>query len=318
MKNYIIKVFILLISIFVCANSHAELSKTFELNGIFYSTIIDSRTGEETGEVEVEAPQVSNNRYKYYKGIINIPSSVTYENITYPVTEIAESAFMGQSEISTVVLPATLRKIENRAFKGSSISSVVFSPNGQLTTIEYEAFTGCGGITNLNFPKSLITIGRYAFEGCSGIKSIKGGASIVTIDYAAFHGCENLTEIVIPNAVETIGEYTFWGCSALKKVVFGNSVKYLGPDAFLDCHTLEDVTLNDGLEEIGYEAFRGCWVLQSITIPNSVTAMGYGAFRFDVSLQDVTLSNNLKAIESWTFEQTALSTINIPNSVKYI
>ena len=46
--------------------------------------------------------------------------------------------------------------------------------------------------------------------------------------------------------------------------------------------------------------------------------MDYGVFRYCTGLENVTLSNALESIPAWTFEQTSIKSIEIPNSVKMI
>lgn len=294
------------------------LSKTFEVDGICYSTC-HGDDWQENGEVVVnDLSFLTGSRdYNYYKGTVIIPSQVTYNGQTYTVTGIADQAFVSQRELTTVVLPKTVREIGKRAFKWSTIRSIAFSSNGELTTIGDEAFMSCRQLMSLNLPKSVTSIGLSCFEE-TPITSIKGCESLVTIGKRAFKSCESLTEVVIPDKVETVGEMAFWSCSALEKVVLGKSVKLLGPDAFLDCNSLRQAILNDGLIEIGYEAFRGCWNLESIIIPNTVTTMGYNTFKYDVGLKEVKLSESLKCIDGWTFQQTSITKIDIPNSVTTI
>lgn len=301
----------LLFSVSAISNANA-LSRPFEVNGITYEVY-----DETINTVCVTNPTPSN--YKYYSGLVNIPASVTYEGITYSVTNIDHDAFRGQSELTSVIFPKTLEAIGYKAFRGCvNLATVAFNSAGILTSIDSEAFASCSKLTNITLPASLVDLGDYAFEDCSGLKTIKGGSTLETIGKCAFKGCDNLVDVVLPESVKSIGEMCFWGCSALRTVDLGNSLEYVGPDAFLDCHQLEKVNLPATVTEIGYEAFRGCWNLTSIEIPNSVTTMGYGAFRYCVSLKEVKLSENLKEINGWTFQQTSLETVDIPNSVKTI
>ena len=81
-----------------------------------------------------------------------------------------------------------------------------------MTTISYQAFSGCSGFTgSLTIPNSVTTIGNYAFDGCSG-----------------FTG-----SLTIPNSVTTIGQYAFWYCIGLSEAILYNSnPPSLGNDAF--------------------------------------------------------------------------------------
>lgn len=292
------------------ATLNAAVYKPFELNGFYYSADFETKTAYVT--------YPSNSNKSYYKGTVNIPSSITYEGVEYTINAIGHDAFSGQGELTTVIIPKTVETIGYSAFKGaSSLSSVAFSSTGNLTTIEYEAFQNCKKLTNLKFPASLKTIEHHAFEYCEGLKTIDWG-SVEILEKAAFKGCDNLVDLILPNSVLSIGEMCFWECSALRSAMLGSSIEYIGPDAFLDCHQLETVNIPESVTEIGYEAFRGCWNLTTMEIPNSVTKMGYSVFRYCTSLKEVKLGESLPEIPSWTFEQTSIETITIPNSVKTI
>ena len=286
-----------------------SLTKPFELNGIMY---------EVDDEANLTVCVTKSSDYSFYKGMVNIPATISYDNKTYTVTRIEHDAFRAQTGLTAVVLPKTLKNIGYKAFQGAnSLRTIAFSSAGVLETIEYNAFKACRSLTNLTFPASLKTIGEYAFEDCVGLKTINfGGVEI--IEKAAFKGCDNLVEIEITDSVREIGEMAFWTCSALRRAKLGKSVEIIGPDAFLDCHELEDINLPESLTELGYEAFRGCWGLSEVVLPNSLKTMGYGVYRYCVSLKKITLSENLTEIPPLAFEQTDLEEITIPNSIKSI
>ncbi|WP_191014336.1 leucine-rich repeat protein, partial [Treponema zioleckii] len=41
-----------------------------------------------------------------------------------------------------------------------------------VTSIGYEAFYGCSGLTSVSIPESVTSIGASAFYGCSGLRKI--------------------------------------------------------------------------------------------------------------------------------------------------
>ena len=41
-----------------------------------------------------------------------------------------------------------------------------------VTEIRDSAFSGCASLASIEFPDSIITIGKYAFSGCSSLSSI--------------------------------------------------------------------------------------------------------------------------------------------------
>ena len=72
--------------------------------------------------------------------------------------------------------------------KNTTIPSIV-------NNINYEAFSGCTGLTNLTLPSSVISIGDHAFENCTGLTSINIPFSVTYIGDKAFKSCSGLKSI---------------------------------------------------------------------------------------------------------------------------
>ena len=78
----------------------------------------------------------------------NIPSSVTYNSVTYSVTSIGEGAFCNCTGLTSVTIP------------------------NSVTSIGGSAFTMCTGLTSVTIPNSVTSIGRGAFYSCSNLTSV--------------------------------------------------------------------------------------------------------------------------------------------------
>lgn len=285
----------------------------FEYNGLFYQIKYSKEDTTVWVTIPNERPE---NWYEYYKGTVNIPSTVLYEGKSYIVKGIENQAFRGQGNLNTVIIPNTVETIDHRAFTGSGLSVVVFSANGVLKNIERQAFKSCH-LTSVSIPNSVTYIGEDAFADCP-LEYVKIGESVETLDNNVFQGCEVLTEITIPGSVKKIGDFAFWNCYSLLTVNLNEGLEVIGNDAFLQCSALENINIPNTVKEIGWEAFRWCINLKSIEIPNSVEKMDYGVFRYCTWLENVKLGNSLKEIPGWAFEQTPIKSIEIPNSVTHI
>ena len=133
-----------------------------------------------------------------------------------------------------------LKKIHNEQFYESDISSVII-PNS-VKSIEDLAFYGCTNLTSIIIPNSVKSIGYSVFEYCESLKSVIIPNSIKSIENWAFKYCENLESIVIPNSVESIGTDAFWCCRSLKLVEIPDSVQNIEYKAFYECENLKSLS----------------------------------------------------------------------------
>ena len=107
------------------------------------------------------------------------------------------------------------------AYSGSVNIPATVNYNGEtysVTSINFEAFRYCIGLTEIFIPNSVTSIGNYTFEGCSGLTSITIPNNVTTIGDYAFSGCTGFTSFTIPNSVTSIGYGAFSGCTNLTAV----------------------------------------------------------------------------------------------------
>ena len=186
------------------------------------------------------------------------------------------------------------------AFNGCTGLTSVKIPNS-VTSIGECAFYRCTGLTSVEIPNSVTSIGDNAFYGCTGLKSLTIGNLVESIGYAAFAGCEGLTSLTIPNSVTSIGDNVFLCCYSLTSLTIPNSVTSIGDNAFGYCG-LTSLTIGSSVESIGGFAFAGCGGLTSLTIPNSVTSIGNSAFIACTGLTEITsFANSVPPIGDSTF-----------------
>ena len=99
-------------------------------------------------------------------GAITIPSSVTYETVTYTVTSIADYGFGSNEDITEVTIPNTVTSIGEGAFYGCDGLTTITLPS-TLTTIGNSAFFQCSSLASFSVPGSVTTIGAQVFDYCS-------------------------------------------------------------------------------------------------------------------------------------------------------
>ena len=170
-------------------------------------------------------------------------TSLTAINIPNSVTSIGRSAFYGCSSLTNINIPNPVSSIGFEAFNGTAWYDN--KPDGLvyagLVAYEYKGDMPEG--TSITLRKGTKGIAEYAFADCNcdGLTSINIPNSVTTIGICAFEGRTGLTTVNIPNSVTTIGYQTFRGCTSLTTVNIPNSVTTIDEDAFMDCPSLYDV-----------------------------------------------------------------------------
>ena len=227
----------------------------------------------------------------------------TFDGLNYNVTSLTtvEVGDQDQSVSGIILIPAQV-----------TYNSVVYS----VTSIGYEAFYFCSGLTSITIPNSVTIIYPHAFYNCTSLTSVIIPNSVTVIGAQAFRGCANLTSVNIPNSVIVIGAQAFRECANLTSVNIPNSVANMGFEAFFLCVSLISVDISNSLTFILSNTFSYCYSLTSVNIPNSVISIGFEAFASCTSLTCVTVNwSTPVAITDTIFDGVDLSTVvlNVPN-----
>ena len=100
--------------------------------------------------------------------------------------------------------------IANSAFMGcTGLTSVVLS--GDIIEIDYDAFKNCTNLTSVTLPEGVVTLGGFA--GCEKLQSINIPSTVETIQRETFNGCVALKQVVIPVSVTSL-KFSFDGWTA--------------------------------------------------------------------------------------------------------
>lgn len=239
-----------------------------------------------------------------------MPAYVTYENQQYPVTATGEMAFRGNSSITKITLPETLKIIGHESFEDcSALTSIdipgsveridhwAFRYDNALTEVilhdglkyigEY-SFSDCGNIEELIIPNTVDTICQAAFANCHSLKRCKLSDNLTVIPGGIFANCESLESIEIPNSVTRFTENWYFYSWDEQEILtigpedFGFAEDFgwywVAGSAFLGCTSLKNVFLPANLQCIPEATFVGCKSLTNIEIPPTINRFGSEAF----------------------------------------
>ena len=88
-----------------------------------------------------------------------------------------------------------------------------------LKSIGIDAFNQCRNLTSIDFPDGLIEIQRGAFGRCDSLTSIHLPDSLESIGFGAFEGCTALTSVIMPACLSNVEGQPFSGCTSLVALV---------------------------------------------------------------------------------------------------
>ncbi|GEM_PF-2215041 len=275
---------------------------------------------------------------------LTIPNSVTaigeyaffqctgIENVTVPanVSSIGRCAFSECTALSAIRVDAVNQVFDSRnncnAVIRSATNTLVIGClstviDSSVTSISEYAFYHCTGLTSIDIPKSVKSIGSEAFSGVANINyygtasGSKWGAENINC-YAEgnlVYQSAQKKKIVgcgkpisgsseIPNSVTGIGAGVFEGCSGITEIIFSENLKTIGDNAFSGCTGLKKITIPDNVREIGSNAFYECTGLESIALSDNLESIGEKAFYHCGRVMNVRIPDCVRFIGVSAFE----------------
>ncbi|MBQ7115656.1 MAG: leucine-rich repeat protein [Clostridia bacterium] len=252
-------------------------------------------------------------------------------------TLVADQAFYNCEFMTSVRIPASVKRIGTGAFTLSDVSKVYISDLNAWFNIEGGTPTGGSlylndalvedvvvpdGVTSINsgrlsfshiktikLPDSVETIGNYAFSNCKSLTSINIPDGVTYIGNNAFYNCSKLSSLSIPEGVTYIGNSAFRYCSGINSLEIPQGISAIGNWTFAECSNLTSIKLPDGLTEIGEGAFLGCTSVSEIYVPASLKKWGYRSFEKCQSIKEVNITD-LKAWCESTFIYNTSNPLN--------
>ena len=194
-------------------------------------------------------------------GDIVINDTVTYEGANYAVASMANSAFSGCNQLTSIVLPQTLRNLGREAFLQCTNLTSCIIPDSTITEIPFEAFWKAG-LLEFRVPEGVTYIEQRSFEQMP-----------------------NLQRVQLANSVKSVSPWAFYILDALQEPIYNDSMFVLMPMKYKGAYTIPS-----GIQAICNRAFYGCGNITKLTIPESVKYIGFLALYFTINADIKTLS----------------------------
>ena len=197
----------------------------------------------------------------------------------YPVTQLVNSAFSSNDNITKVIFPDTITKIGKYCFSYCrNLEGPLVLPKN-LTSLGERAFEFCSSLNgDLVIPDGITEIESQVFWGAGfdGVLTLPN--NLRKIGYEAFRSSGFSGTLVLPPNLKSIGEAAFYRTEFEGTVTIPNSVTSIAKDAFYNCNNITRINLSNRIKTIEQGSFC-TYGMKEIYIPKSVTTISRVAFR---------------------------------------
>ena len=274
------------------------------------------------------------------------------------LTLIADYAFSGCSNLTSIIIPAGAHYIAigNYAFSSCSSLTNIFIPD-HVTSIGEYAFSDCSNLVSITLADDVQVIWPYAFNNCLALSEISTSDSsrLKYLKESIFNNCPSLKRLTLPSTVTDIyysDNYkfsgAFYGSSLEVLEIYDNLLKYASVhnaantysysgsvlrlsfcfwsnNYWNSLNTIKKVVVKktEGLTDYNNlnSAFKDFSSLETVSLPDNVTVtgIGYSAFSGCSSLLAFNIPVSVTSIADNAFYGcSGLTSINIPEGVTSI
>lgn len=262
-------------------------------------------------------------------------------NIPESLTSLGEGAFVDCDHLTSVTLPEGLTSIPALAFYSCSFITELRLPS-TLTTIGIRAFANCSNLENIvtyatTPPTCEVGNGNDSFLNVSCVVHVPVGC------YEAYHTAAGWSNMYIEQGgliyamngdnteaiITGVHDYTF-GDLVIPEMMNNRPVTTIAENAFRNKSGITSISLPASVTTIESQAFANCSDLTAINVDannesymsvdgvlfskDGKTLVAYPAGKTDA---DYSIPAGVEDITSYAFEDTQLTSINLPASFPY-
>lgn len=205
-------------------------------------------------------------------------------NMPYSLRKMGLSCFEDNRwlEVNPLIIPEGITEIPARCFQWCDSLKKIVLPSS-LKTIDQLAFYYTK-VKEMNFPEGLDSIGFSAIYS-TDLTEIVLPNTVKRLGSAALSDNKKLKRVVLPKSLTEIPDNLLSLCNILEEADIPKSVTKINCSAFQWCYELK-TNLPPEIKWIDWDAFSYC-ALDSIVLPATVEYIGGGAFNDLTSLQKI-------------------------------
>lgn len=236
-------------------------------------------------------------------------TNLKHATLPRTLVEIPQKAFFN-CPLTTINLPGTVEKIDNYAFKGTSLSGSLYLPNS-LKTIGISAFDSLKLTGTLTIPDSVTTILNEAFYNNKFTKLVIGpNSGLTTIGNNAFRNNQISNAIALPKSLTTVGNSAFRD-NSISKLALNYGLKSIGTCTFEANKITGTINIPVTVEKIDAQAFKSNQIEAVIFSKNSaLTTLGSYAFSQNKISNAIMMPKGLTKISSYVFSNNTISSLS--------
>ncbi len=196
---------------------------------------------------------------------------------------IAAGAFENCGDITSIVLPSSVKSIGDKAFDSCFALTTVNIPDGVKKIGDY-TFGYCHKLTSVRLPDSVTEIGNCAFFDCASLVSVNIPAGVTEIKDGTFQHCKELVYITGGEGLVKVADNATVNCPKIALTEYGNiKYRFFTPVEPVN-KNITYAIFKKGTTSIPARFFENCESLLSVYIPADVETIGDYAF-YNVNVQ---------------------------------
>ena len=124
----------------------------------------------------------------------------------------------------------------------------------------------CTGLTSIDLPDGLTSVGDYFLLDCTGLTSIDLPDGLTSVGSYFLLDCRGLTSIDLPAGLTSVGSRFLGSCTGLTSIDLPDGLTSVEGYFLSNCTGLTSLTLPAGLKEAGNYFLQNCTGLQELTV----------------------------------------------------